>query len=120
MQKQWRFELKIVGFRQTSARQAGVYSIEKDRSMPWRTDPVPRVVSVRRCGGGMQAQPLVRDLSHVLGLAIVDPRHEWPVEPERRPALSGHEAPHVLRIPIMLIHRRIARNEIGVPIESHV
>ncbi len=67
----------------------------------------------------MQAQPLVCDLPHVLGLAIVDPRHEWPIEPERRPALQGHEAPDVLRIPIGVIHRRVTRDEVGVPIESH-
>ena len=67
----------------------------------------------------MQVQPLVHDLPHGLGLAIVDPCHEWPIKPERRPALQGHEAPHVLRVPIGVIHRRITRDEAGVPIESH-
>lgn len=93
------------------------FSIQPERAQPSSPPTAHNVSSFRSCCS--QKQPFIHDLAHVFGLAISDPRHEWPVEPERRPALSGHEAPHVLRISVAVVHRGITCNRIGVPVECH-
>lgn len=92
--------------------------LDTDRASPGgQPSNSHNVSSFRSCCS--QTQPFIHDLAHVFGLAISDPRHEWSVEPERRPALSGHEAPHVLRISVAVVHRGITCNRIGVPVECH-
>jgi hypothetical protein len=62
-------------------------------------------------------KPFVCDIAHILLFSIAYPRHEVAVEFEVGSALCGKEAPHVLRISIVLIDYCTSFYEIAMPIE---
>ena len=62
--------------------------------------------------------PFVGGVTHCLADVGLDPRHEWPIEPELRAALSPEEAAYILGVAIGTGDRRRAVDRIAVPVEG--